>query len=130
MFKVYLDGIAVGTADLVRTGLYYSIQCRCSFPDARRYRVYAVGRNGRMDLGLCVPVQGGFGFRTRVMVKKLDEKYIAFEAVLDDSSFFPIDERQPFIKLSQIRSGEFCVCNGIKGIRFPIQGQPGSDRNP
>ena len=129
MYQVYFGKIVVGTVQLIRNGLYYRVKCCCRFPQLGRYRIYAVSKNSKIDLGLCVPIDSGFGFNTSVKAKLFDSDEIRFEALLDESTFIPVEMDQPFSFLTVLQHCRFAIYNGKAGIIIPDKDLRDSDRN-
>lgn len=119
-FQILANGNPIGTAAVVRRGLYYEIHCICHLTNADTYRVSAACGNRKIDLGICVPMDGGFGIRTRIPVKRLGEGEFCFSAARrndkPEEQFVPVETGRPFIFLSQLKNARLAVRNGKTGI--------------
>ena len=120
MFDVKLQNRVVGKAEMRRMGLYNEIICRCSFPDKRQYRIYAFCGDRQIDLGICVPYEGSFGFQTKIATKSMGEGRLAFVAVPTEltSFFVDVNEEKPFPNFMQLRKGKYQVRDGKPCIIF------------
>ena len=72
LYRIYCEDKVVGKMQVKRVGLYYEFVCKCNFADNNYYTVEAIGER-TVNLGLCVPVENGYGFCTRMPVKALGE---------------------------------------------------------
>ena len=72
-YGVYFGTNLAGKVQVRRQGLYYRFACRCRLTGevVCRLRVTCGGR--RENLGVVVPVDGGFGLETSLPVKCLGE---------------------------------------------------------
>ncbi len=77
-YRVRYEENWVGTVDVVPTGLYYEIICNCRVTGERMLELVAEGQNFQENLGLLVPVAGGFGLKKRIPMKQMGEKDIQF----------------------------------------------------
>ena len=76
MIQEYSIAGAEGTAKVECQGLYYQI--RCLLHTTKPCRVRVCGSRGEANLGLTVPVAGGFGLETRIPIKRLGEGSLEF----------------------------------------------------
>ena len=83
-YDIVFEGVPVGTAQMQRQGLYCRFCCRCRLPDEGLYRIHAICGRTREDLGICVPMDGGFGMDKRIPAKRLGEGEMSFELVPKD----------------------------------------------
>lgn len=83
-YAIVFEGAPVGTAKRQRQGLYCRFCCRCRLPDEGLYRIHAICGEIREDLGICVPMDGGFGMDKRIPAKRLGEGELSFELVPKD----------------------------------------------
>ena len=83
-YDIVFEGVIVGTAQMQRQGLYCRFCCRCRLPDEGLYRIHAICGRTREDLGICVPMDGGFGMDKKVPAKRLGEGEMSFELVPKD----------------------------------------------
>ncbi len=77
-YPVQHDGRKIGTAFVTRQGLYYRIGCQCEENTESPPRIALQCGNRTVKLGLCVPIEGGFGIRTRIPVKRVGEEEMRF----------------------------------------------------
>lgn len=129
-YKVFLNEEAVGTAEVIKTGLYYSLHCRCDFPTRDIYRITVQNGGVTYDLGPCVPLADGFGICTQVPVKRVGEGELYFFAKSKlertGNKFAPVNPDKPFPYLYALEKARFAKRNGVPGLIIPDD-QPGSD---
>lgn len=119
-YAVMLADQRVGTAEVKREGLYYRFHCRCRLSGEVMYQIKAVCGGKECNLGVCVPVENGFGIDTRLPAKKFAEGTFSFYAVPRHSDitnkFVPIRADEPFSYLEKIQGAHLDVQNGVLGI--------------
>lgn len=117
MFDILFENRVVGTAQVVRKGLYYRITCKCSFSDERHYRITLLCGEVCRDLGVCIPS----GFSTAIPAKSLSEENMRFQAVPDwgTGEFIEVNEAEPFCDLTQLRNARFRIKDGKRGVIIP-----------
>lgn len=81
VYIVKLDGNQIGEATVHIRGLYAHIECRCVFPKDGLYRVKMCGNGTVIDLGICIPEDGQFVAKKRILIKDLPKDEISFCAV-------------------------------------------------
>ena len=64
---------SIGRVWAERQGLYYVFRCRCRLSGEAAFRLLATCGKNQEDLGILVPIDGGFGLDTRRPVKQLGE---------------------------------------------------------
>ena len=77
-YDVTYKDASVGKAELIRTGLYWNVTCRCELPDGKMYRLVAVWDEGYLSIGIPVPDTKGFVLKKRLPVKHLGGKGLQF----------------------------------------------------
>ena len=92
-YDIVYENRPVGTARMEKQGLYLLFSCRCRLPDDEMYRIHVKNGENREDLGICIPVDGGFGMDKRIPVKRLGEGTPVFELVPKD--WIPVKEVIP-----------------------------------
>ena len=80
------------------------------------------GEKGILDLGICVPMEEGFGIETRIPVKRVGEKILTIHT---EESFHPISKEKPFLYLHQLRNCFYAVRDGKPGIQKSISNPTG-----
>ena len=120
MYQIYLGKEPVGTANLEKQGLTYSICCRCRLSGEVPYKVVARCDGKEVDLGLLVPENGAFQLKSRVNVKQLGAGEISFHAVprhvTPDVMFVPVSADEPFKYLSRLQNAFMARSQGIQGV--------------
>lgn len=122
IFDVKLNEKVVGSAEILKRGLYYQISCRCNIPAEKLYRLQAVCDQETVDLGICVPFEDGFGVNKTIAAKKLDTDTIFFHlsANMEESDvvFVPLDTTKPFDNLENIMHAKLVWRDGGAGFLF------------
>ena len=70
MYEVFQNGEVVGTVEANREGLYIRFSCRCQPVHRDMIRLWMICGEQEIDLGLCVPMDGGFGTEKRIPAKQ------------------------------------------------------------
>ena len=122
-YPVHMGSSAVGKVRVIQQGLYYVFRCRCRVGETVMCRLSVCCGEKREDLGIVVPVDGGFGLETRLPVKRLGQGELAFfltpKGTLEAETIIPVYPEEPFAYLSQLkraylikRDGQCCI--GLK----------------
>lgn len=131
-YPILCGKTTVGRAYVARQGLYYRMECRCGAQETPvRLRVTGIG--GSAELGICVPMDTGFGMVTRIPIKQLGEGRLSFsqqeESRAPASEFIPIRSGQPLSCLSRLPQARLASRDGQLGLLFTdrSEGPPGND---
>ena len=65
-YIIKYDGKEAGQMQVQKVGLYYQLQCCCSFPRKDFYRIIIKHSTGSIDLGICVPEGDKYYIRTKI----------------------------------------------------------------
>ena len=99
-YAVYLGDASVGTVTVEKQGLYYRFSCRCSFSGAGMQRLWLRSGGKDIDLGLCVPMDGGFGTEKRIPARQCGdgtpEFYLRPKNADTRGNFIPLSPEEPF----------------------------------
>ena len=112
-----------GRVQVQRQGLYYRFQCRCRLTGDVVCRLYVSCGGKRENLGVVVPMDGGFGLNTRVPVKRFLEGEPKFsleprqEAL--GGTYAPIIPEEPFSYIERLKTGFLVRKYGETGVLFP-----------
>lgn len=119
-WTVYWEDKPVGTCRMEQQGLYCRIRCRCSRISDEIWRLLFCGNGETLDLGILVPVDGGFGLDRKLPLKNLPSGEPAFlisrQQHMEDGKFIPVHSDKPFEYLSKIANMRFCRRNGEAGV--------------
>lgn len=120
--ELRFGGQAVGKVQVLRRGLYYVFHCRCRLSGEAPVRLLARCGERQEDLGVLVPMEGGFGLDTRRPAKRLGEGTVQFrlEAKHDHAQpqFVPISPEEPFAYLQRLKDAYLETKNGQKGAAW------------
>ncbi len=86
------------------------------------YRIQVTSDSQSVDLGTCVPMDGAFGLRTRIPVKRLGDAPFQFRLTgknKKESTFCPITQEEPFAHIQELPEGKLAEENGQIGIELP-----------
>ena len=115
-------GKPVGRVRAERKGLYYVFRCRCTLSGETAFRLVARCGEKEEDLGVLVPIDGGFGLDTRRPVKRLGEGELRFSLLskhdAPKSRFEPISPQEPFAYLQHLKDAYLAEQNGRLGARW------------
>ncbi len=109
----------IGTAQVAREGLYYRIHCNCSLSGDVLYKIILHGEQTQEDLGICVPMDGAFGIRTRIPIKRIggELRFIAVPRHRElTDHFIPVENGSPFPYIDRLENAFLDIRNGQTGI--------------
>lgn len=108
-YEVYFGNQLAGKTQVIKSGLYYRIVCRCRVTGAVMCRLSVLSEDTSVDLGILVPTDGGFGLDTRIAQKKLGKGKLNFRIIVKNENarhkFMPITPEEPFSYLSRLKEG-------------------------
>lgn len=112
----------VGRVRVERQGLYYLFRCRCRLSGEAAFRLLVSCGEKREDLGILVPMEGGFGLDTRRPVKRLGEGTLSFRLASNHDApkthFAPISPEEPFAYLQRLKDAYLAEKNGQLGAAW------------
>ena len=122
-YAVNLGQTPIGKAQVIRQGLYYRVICRCRLTGEVMYRLIVRGGGHEENLGVLIPMGGGFGLETKLPVKKMGEGELSF-CVLPKhpelkGRFVPIFPEEPFSYISRLKDAYLEVRDGQTGVVLP-----------
>ena len=116
-YPITQNGHPVGTARVLREGLFLRIQCLCHIPREEDLHIQAVCGNDILDLGICVPYDKGSGLISRVPTRLFQEDKLEFRlSKSQKENFFPVYPDHPFEALAQLNNSRFQIRDGVPGI--------------
>ena len=108
-YHIYCNDHEIGSASIVKQGLFYCARCSCADENTTPYRLYIDGENGHVDLGICPP---SGTITVRFPVKKVGEGKLRFSAAVlkkdvfawcvQEDSQFPFLTKLPQVYLRQL----------------------------
>ena len=111
--ELTFGGKSIGRVWAERHGLYYVFRCRCRLSGEAAFRLLATCGKNQEDLGILVPIDGGFGLDTRRPVKRLGEGTLAFSLVsrhdTPKTRFEPIYPEEPYTYLQKRKDAYLSV---------------------
>lgn len=123
-YEVTLDGRPAGKAQVTRQGLYYHVVCRCAVSGEEMYRLEASCGEKRLDLGILIPRDSGFGLDMRFPVSRLGEGAFVFrlrgkDEPRESRRFVPVKPEEPFSYLASLKDSVLEIRDGQMGISLP-----------
>lgn len=127
-YAVQFGEKSVGKAQVTRQGLYYHVICRCDLSGEVMYRLEVSGGGNRVNLGILVPMENGFGLDTHFPVSRLGQGELSFRLMprhdpLHGRGFVPITPEEPFAYLSRLKEAFLEIQEGRKGASLPREGK-------
>ena len=118
-YEIYLGAEPVGEAVVERLGLYYRFSCRCRLNGATMQRVMVACGKRKVDLGICVPMDGLFCVDKKVPCKQLGEgkpEFFLTPRPQSGGKFVPVYPEEPFAYMSKLKDAFLEIRNGQMGI--------------
>lgn len=120
--EVTIGEKSVGRVQVRRQGLYYVFHCRCRLSGESPWNLIVSCGDRRENLGILVPVDGGFGLDTRRPVKNLGEGRLEFSLKPKQdrlrTHFSPIYPEEPFDYLCRLKDAFLEIRNGQIGAAW------------
>lgn len=119
-YGVYFGTKMAGKVQVQRQGLYYRFHCRCQLAEGMVCRLTVLCGDKQENLGILVPMEGGFGLDTRIPAKRLGEGEMEFFLIPKHSAqsgiFVPIYPEEPFAYIARLKEAYLVKQNGQAGI--------------
>lgn len=119
-YGVYFSDKLCGKVQVVRQGLYYLFVCRCQLTGDVVCRLTAVFPEKEHPLGILVPMDDGFGLRTKVPAKHFNGTPVRFTVSVkhdEGNGFFaPIYPEEPFLYIEKLKDAYLTKKNGQIGV--------------
>ena len=122
-YGVYLGKQLMGKVQVLRQGLYYRFICRCRITGDVICRLGVICQGRQENLGVVIPMDGGFGLDTRLPVKRLGEGEMEFVLIpkwaAGEGRFVPIYPDEPFGFIEKLKDAYLTRKDGQLGIILP-----------
>lgn len=122
-YSVYFGKQDAGKVQVLRQGLYYRFVCRCRLTGDVICRLHVTCGSKSENLGIVVPMDGGFGLNTKIPVKRLGEGEMEFRLLPKyepreekNETFVPIYPEEPFAYIERLKESYLVKRNGQAGI--------------
>lgn len=119
-YGVYFGKQLAGKVQVQRQGLYYRFVCRCQLSGEIVCRLSVTCGSSRENLGVVIPMDGGFGLDTKLPVKRLGTGEMEFRLLpkheAATETFVPIYPEEPFAYISRLKDAYLVRKNGQAGI--------------
>ena len=123
IYDVRLGDRLVGRMEVTQEGLYYRFSCRCRIPEGQVHRLGVRCGGGYAELGVCVPVEGGFGLERRLKCKQFPPGRPEFQLYIGHQRpgkiFVPVYPEEPFSYLSRMKDAFLEIREGQMGVVIP-----------
>ena len=123
-YAVTLNGEKVGTATMVRRGLYYEVVCRCNYSGGNMLRLLADINHSVENFGILIPTDGRLELKKLVSAKRMGEVTPVFylkDQQIHAVDFLPVCSAAPFPHLHRLNECVFAVRNGKPGVEVPSE---------
>lgn len=121
-YGVYFGSRLAGKVQVQRQGLYYRFACRCQISGDVVCRLHVRCGDKRENLGVVVPMDGGFGLDTKLPVKRLGEGKMEFTLIpkheVSEGTFVPIYPEEPFAYIERLKEGFLAKKGEQVGVVF------------
>lgn len=121
-YPIMLGGQEIGNAIVTKEGLYYRFNCCSRLSGEIMYLLKVNCEKGEVNLGVCVPLQNGFGVNTRLPIKMIGNGDLSFYITPRHpditNMFIPIRAEEPFRHLEKLERAYLKKQDGILGIMF------------
>ncbi len=122
-YGVFFGSQNVGKVQVEKQGLYYRFQCRCRLSGEVVCRLYVTAGDKQENLGVVVPMDGGFGLDTRIPAKRLGDGAMQFclrpKHPKRQGQFYPIYPEEPFSYICRLKEGFLARQEGQIGLMIP-----------
>ena len=119
-YEIMLGGESVGQAVVRRQGLYYRFSCRCSLSGDVICRLKVRCGEKEQDLGILVPLEGGFGLEKMLPAKYLGqgnlEFYLGAKGESESRRCSPVYPEEPFAYIDRLKDAFLVRSEGRMGI--------------
>ena len=107
-YPIFYGEENIGSVTVQTQGLYTHFCCRCALPTGDICRIIAVYTEGTVDLGICIPRNGGFVTEKTVPTKRIYRSQPKFLAKsLQNSTAIQIDTKREFLQLHLLPNAKF-----------------------
>ena len=131
MYHVFWNEKSVGTAKVIKEGLYYRFSCVCRLAEKGVYRICVSDGHKELDLGICVPEGQDFVLNTKIPSKNFREETFSFRLVTKQEKriVVPVKDGMPFSYLESLNDACLKTVNGVQCIVID-QSQALPDNDP
>lgn len=124
-YGVYFGSQLVGKVQVLRQGLYYRFVCRCQLTGDVMCRLEVSCGGNRENLGIVIPMDGGFGLDTKIPVKRIGEGQLHFFLMpkheVPAGRFVPISPEEPFAYIARLKESYLVRKEGQVGVMINEQ---------
>lgn len=119
-YDIFLGKEIIGQAKVTRQGLYYHFSCKCELSGDVLYRISVSCNAHHENLGVLIPMDGCFGLKTKLSVRRLGEGLFRFQALPKhqkcEGKFVPVFPDEPFAYLKRLQNAYLEIRNGQAGV--------------
>lgn len=126
-YEIRYGNKQVGKVQVLRQGLYYRFIARCRLSGDMLCRLQVTCADTQENLGVVIPMDGGFGLDTKLPIKRLGTGMPEFRLVTkqgaSDRTFCPIYPEEPFAYISKLKDAFLIRKEGQIGVMIKnVQG--------
>ncbi len=119
-YQIHMGNEVIGTAQITREGLYYSVVCLCKLPEKAMYRLMVSCEATQLDLGILLLEGDVYTLKTKLPCKRLGEGAPVFRVVTHSDAekrqFVPISSDIPFNHISRLERAQLQIVDGSVGV--------------
>lgn len=119
-YGVYFGNQLCGKVQVLRQGLYYRFVCRCQLTGDVVCRLKLCLPDREENLGVVIPMDGGFGLNTSLPAKRFCGKPIRFRLAPQQEAgkgqFVPICPEEPFAYIERLKDAFLVKKYGQTGV--------------
>lgn len=119
-YSIFFGSEQVGKVQILRQGLYYRFIARCRLSGEVVCRLQINCGDTQENLGVVIPMNGGFGVDTKLPVKRFREGTPDFRLVANHSVsegiFCPIYPEEPFAYIGKLKEAFLARKDGNVGV--------------
>lgn len=119
-YEVRMGDTPLGAVTVEKQGLYYHFSCRCRLSGEVMCRLWLRRGGQETDLGLCVPMEDGFGTEKRLPARQCGtgtpEFILRPRGADTKGNFIPLSPEEPFRYLHRLENAFLERRGGQLGI--------------
>ena len=118
LYKILWNEQPIGTADVIKEGLYYKFSCICKPVQAGVYKIIVFDGQKDIHLGICVPLGEVFVLNTKIASKHFNTEHFSFRLMLkeEERTWIPVNNEIPFAYLDKLENTRLQIVNKKKYI--------------
>lgn len=118
LYDVKMGQNVVGNVELIREGLYYSVNCRCRQIHGM-YKLVDRCELGEVSIGICCPTADGMEIVRKLPIKKLGKGEHCFLLIPHNDAkrkFYPLKVDEPCEVIDRLEEARLVTQDGVVGL--------------